>query len=106
MLWNRSVSLIGKVQTGKDTNGYPIYEDIKLENVPAYYQSVYGTEFYKSNQQGIKADIVIVLAAINYSGETVIVDEETQHQYQLIRKFEKEQNVELTVTDLGVVQSG
>lgn len=106
MLWNRSVTLIGKVQTGKDSDGFPIYEDSKLENVPAYYQSVYGTEFYRSNQQGIKADIMIVLASVNYSGETEIVDEETQHRYELIRKFENGLNVELTVTDLGVVQSG
>ena len=106
MLWNRSVTLIGKVQTGKDSDGFPIYDDTRLENVPAYYQSVYGNEFYTANQQGIKADLVIVIASVNYSGETVIEDEETNHRYELVRHFEKGPNMELTVTDLGVVQSG
>lgn len=106
MSWNKMVTLTGKVQTGKDPDGYPIYEPTSLTNVPAYFQSVYGSEFWNSNQQGVKADIVIVVATVNYSGETEITDEETGHQYKLIRHFEKGLNTELTVTDLGVPQDG
>lgn len=106
MIWNKVVTLTGKVQTGKDSDGYPIYEETSLENVPAYFKSVYGNEFYTANQQGIKADLVIVVATVNYSGETEITDEETSHKFELIRHYEVGLNTELTVTDLGVPQDG
>jgi head-tail adaptor len=101
LLFNKMVSLI-TVTKGKDADGYPTGTETKLEHIPAAYKSVYGNDFYASNAQGIKADVVVVIAAVNYSGETKLVDEENNHAFKVIRTFLDGLNLEITCTDLGV----
>ena len=103
MLFNKMVSLVGVTQ-GKDADGFPAEVETKLEHVPAAYKSVYGNDFFASNAQGIKSDVVVVIAAVNYSGEAKLIDEANSHVFKVIRTFQDGLNLELTVTDLGVVQ--
>lgn len=103
LLFNKVVTLVS-VMHEKDTDGFSKETESRFEHIPAAYQSVYGSEFYRANAQGIQTDLVVVLAEVNYSGETRIVDEETNHTFQVVRSFQNGLNVELTVTDLGVVQ--
>ena len=103
MLFNKMVALVGVTQ-GKDADGFPAEVETKLEHVPAAYKSVYGNDFFASNAQGIKSDVVVVIAAVNYSGETKLIDEANSHVFKVIRTFQDGLNLELTVTDLGVVQ--
>ena len=103
MLFNKMVSLVGVTQ-GKDADGFPAEVETKLEHVPAAYKSVYGNDFFASNAQEIKSDVVVVIAAVNYSGETKLIDEANSHVFKVIRTFQDGLNLELTVTDLGVVQ--
>ena len=103
MLFNKMVSLVG-VTKGKDADGFPAEIESKLEHVPAAYKSVYGNDFFASNAQGIKSDVVVVIAAVNYSGETKLIDEANSHVFKVIRTFQDGLNLELTVTDLGVPQ--
>ena len=103
MLFNKMDAHVGTTQ-GKDTDGFPAEVETKLEHVPAAYKSVYGNDFFASNAQGIKSDVVVVIAAVNYSGETKLIDEANSHVFKVIRTFQDGLNLELTVTDLGVVQ--
>lgn len=103
LLFNKMVALVGVTQ-GKDVDGFPTEIETKLEHVPAAYKSVYGNDFFASNAQGIKADVVVVIAAINYSGESKLIDEANDHAFKVIRTFQDGLNLELTVTDLGVSQ--
>lgn len=107
MEWNKFVTLIGDVAGGQDEQGFPIPPTLKkTENVLASFKSVRGNEFYTANAQGIMADIVVVINAINYGGEKELMDEETGKEYEVIRTYEVGQNIELTVTDLGVDSDG
>ena len=103
MLFNKMVALVGVTQ-GKDADGFPAEVETKLEHVPAAYKSVYGNDFFASNAQRIKSDEVVVIAAVNYSGETKLIDEANSHVFKVVRKFQDGLNLELTVTDLGVPQ--
>jgi len=103
LLFNKMVSLVGVAQV-KDADGFPAETETKLEHVPAAYKSVYGNDFFASNAQGIKADIVVVIAAVNYSGETKLIDESNSHAFKVIRTYQDGLDLELTVTDLGVAQ--
>lgn len=103
LLFNKMVTLIGVLHE-KGADGFSVEMDTRFEHIPAAYQSVYGSEFYRANAQGIQTDLTVVLAAVNYSGETKVIDEETKHTFQIVRVFYNGLNVELTVTDLGVVQ--
>ena len=107
MAWNKFITLIGEVAGGQDEQGFPIPPSQKLtENVLASFKSVRGSEFYTANAQGIMADIVVVINAVNYGGEKKLMDEETGKEYEVIRTYEVGQNIELTVTDLGVDSGG
>lgn len=103
LLFNKTVTLVRMART-KGEDGISSETETLFPHIPAAYQSVYGNEFYRANAQGIQTDFTVVLAAVNYSGETKIIDEETNHTYQVVRAFYNGLNVELTVTDLGVVQ--
>ena len=103
LLFNKIVTLIG-VSHDKGTDGFSAEANTRFEHIPASFQSVYGNEFYRANAQGIQTDLTVVLAAVNYSGETRVLDEETNHTFQVVRAFYNGLNVELTVTDLGVIQ--
>lgn len=107
MEWNKLITLIGETAGGQDEQGFPVPPSQKLtENVLASFKSVRGNEFYTANAQGIMADIVVVINAINYAGEKKLMDEETGKKYEIIRTYEVGQNIELTVTDLGVERNG
>lgn len=103
LLFNKMVSLVS-VSQAKGEDGFPEETETKLEHVPAAYKSVYGNDFFASNAQGIKSDVVVVIAAVNYSGETKLIDESNSHVFKVIRTFQDGLNLELTVTDLGVAQ--
>lgn len=103
LLYNKMVALVNTIRT-KDADGISSETETLFPHIPAAYQSVYGSEFYRANAQGIQTDLTVVLAAVNYSGEARIIDEETNHTFQVVRAFYIGLNVELTVTDLGVVQ--
>lgn len=103
LLFNKMVALVTITQN-KDADGNPAEAEAKLEHVPAAYKSVYGNDFFASNAQGIKSDVVVVIAAVNYSGETKLIDEATSHVFKVIRTFQNGLDLELTVTDLGVAQ--
>jgi hypothetical protein len=105
LLFNKSVTLVGTVRT-KDTDGFAVESEKLFTGIPAAYQSVYSNEFYSANMQGIKTDLMVVISDVNYSGETRVIDEETNHTFNVIRAYKNGFNVELTVTDLGVVQGG
>lgn len=107
MEWNKFVTLTGESESGQDADGFPIPPAPKLtENVLASFKSVRGNEFYTANAQGIMADIIVVINAVNYAGERKLMDEETGKKYEVIRTYEVGQNIELTVTDLGVERNG
>ncbi len=105
LLFNKSVTLVGTVRT-KDTDGFATESEKLFTGVPAAYQSVYSNEFYNATAQGIKTDLTVVIADVNYGGETRMIDEETNHTFGVVRSYKNGFNVELTVTDLGVVQGG
>jgi hypothetical protein len=102
-VFNKMITLIG-VAHEKDADGFSEETETRFEHIPAAFQSVYGNDFYRANAQGIQTDLVVVLADVNYSGETRILDEETNRTFQVVRAYHNSLNVELTVTDLGVVQ--
>ncbi len=103
LLFNKMVTLVHTIRA-KGVDGISSETETLFPHIPAAYQSVYGSEFYRANAQGIQTDLTVVLAAVNYSGETKVIDEESNHTFQVVRAFYNGLNVELTVTDLGVVR--
>jgi hypothetical protein len=105
LLFNKSVTLVDTARI-KDTDGFATETEKLFTRIPAAYQSVYSNEFYNATAQGIKTDLMIVIADVNYGGETRVIDEETNHTFSVVRSYKNGFNVELTVIDLGVIQGG
>lgn len=112
------MTLIAVSNDGKDPDGYPQEEEHSTE-VFANKQSVKRSEFYASMQTGVNAVSVFKTRVedfeyANYTAADGAVYEPTRvlhegRKYQIQRTYvdpKDPDQIELTCSDLGVVQSG
>lgn len=112
------MTLIAVSNDGKDPDGYPQEGEHSTE-VFANKQSVKRSEFYASMQAGVNAVSVFKTRIedfeyANYTAEDGVIYEPTRvlhegRKYQIQRTYvdpKDPDQIELTCSDLGVVQSG
>ena len=90
--------VLRKVTRTKDADGYDVKKTVSERNVFTERKSVTHTEFYEAMQIGIHADVIFILNAEEYDGETEIRFAGTT--YAVVRTYQTDiGNIELTCSE-------
>lgn len=99
MRWSDVIDLVG-VTVGKDADGFPTdpVENIR-SGIFANKMSAGSGEFYRAAQAGFTVNKVFEVRKIEYEDEKYL-DYEGE-RYEILRTFEKGENIELICLDRG-----
>ena len=98
--WNHVISLIS-YSKAKDKDGFEIMQEKISDPIPAEFESVTRAEEEHSKQLGYNADLMVKIMAIDYNGESTLLDVDTNKKYAIKRTYAiSSELLQLTVTDL------
>lgn len=97
-MWNKSVKILTGKETETDEDGFDTFKESYLENVPANFTTTTRNDQIIANQSGYSADQNIEIAACNYNGESVLIDEETGYRYEVKRTFQSDKSMNIILT--------
>lgn len=97
-MWNSSISLPDKKTINQDKEGFPeeIYEF--TEHIPANFTDVTRNDEALAAQKGYTVDRNIEILECNYSGQSWLVDENTQQIYDIRRTFKKDKSMYIVLS--------
>lgn len=99
--WINAITLVSKTST-KDSDGFPVDVETKVEHIPANFKSVSRAEEQHSNALGYKADLIVEMMLSSYSNEDSLIDENTGKRYAVKRTYvTTSELIELTCSDLS-----
>lgn len=105
--WDRQITLIAETEPDEKTNqngfGNPAIENKRT--VWCNKRSVSQGEYYKAQQNGIKAEMKIEIHTVDYEGEALVEFE--GKRYSVLKDFEPPDSdvIEITLTDLPTVRA-
>lgn len=76
--------LVRKIEDGEDRLGQPIMKEDTRE-IFVSSSSVNRNEFFSASKSGLTPEVVLITAAVNYSGEKSIIYEDVR--YSIYRTF-------------------
>lgn len=91
-MWNKSIKLVIGQVTKEDKEGFDTVTELYVEGVPANFRDLTRNDLIQANQSGYSADQNIEIMACNYSGEKLLIDEETGERYEVVRTFRKDRS--------------
>lgn len=97
--WRDVIDLISVDPDGVDGEGYPLPVETTRTGIFANKKSATSAEFYRASQAGFTVDRVFVVRDADYDGEKLIQHE--GDRYEVLRTYEKGENVELYCTTRG-----
>jgi hypothetical protein len=102
MRWDQTIKLINAVPGGTDSQGFPEPDTEIIHTCFAGRGSVGQSEFYKSAQSGMTAELKLTVRSVDY-GEETIVETEDGKRYKVLRNYVTKQGefTELTLSDLS-----
>lgn len=92
--WSDVISLIG-LEEGLNENGFPEIVEGEPREVFANRLEIYTNEHYQAKQSGINIQFKFEIRAVEYEGEEVV--EYNGERYNVERRFEKSEFIELTL---------
>ena len=99
--WTDAITLISYTST-KDSDGFDVDVENRVEHIPANFKSVTRKEEEHSNLLGYKADLIVELMKCNYSNQKTLMDESNGKKYSIQRTYSKNSElIELTCSDLS-----
>jgi len=99
--WVDAVTLVSITST-KDSDGFDVDVEHKVEHIVANFKSVSRAEELHSNSLGYKADLMVEMMLVNYSNESILIDEKSGKRYAIKRTYVKSPElIELTCSDLS-----
>jgi len=92
-----------RTERGTDGLGYPTTSGTRRRQVYAQLRSVGRSEFYQAHQAGIRAEVLAIVRAFDYEGETEA--EFNGRRFTVIRTFRCDRDrLELTLSDREQVE--
>ena len=92
--WSDVISLIA-LEEGLNENGFPEIVEGEPREVFANRLEIYTNEHYQAKQSGITIQFKFEIRAVEYEGEEVV--EYNGERYNVERRFEKSEFIELTL---------
>ena len=92
--WSDVISLI-RLEEGLNENGFPATVEGEPREVFANRLEIYTNEHYQAKQSGITIQYKFEVRAVEYEGEEVV--EYNGERYNVERRFEKSEFIELTL---------
>jgi hypothetical protein len=90
------VAYLISTQITEDDIGNQIEQEVRKE-VFCTVESISQTEFFQAAQNGLKAQLKVIMSEFDYSGETVV---EYQKRYSVYRTFlRNDERIELYLTE-------
>jgi hypothetical protein len=90
--WREVIDLVS-VTDGVNEKGFPEDVEVTRENIFANKKSAGSGEFYRAAQAGFTVDKVFEIRLADYEQEKVLVFE--GERYEVLRTYEKGENIEL-----------
>lgn len=99
-MWNKSISLpLRRLSPTVNEDGITQEETYQfLGGIPASFTDATRNDELITQQQGYTADQVVEIVACNYSGQSFLVDEATGDIYDIIRNFQKDKSMTVSLT--------
>lgn len=97
-MWDRTISLQGKTELVRDSEGYVTENITWISGIPASRRDVTRTDEIIAAQDGYTADAVYRIAAICYSGQKCLKDEADGEPYDIQRTFRGDKKMYIDLT--------
>lgn len=97
-MWNKSISILAKVNVETDKDGYDIESKEWMEGIPANFKDTTRQDSIVANQMGYSADQNIEVVAANYNGQRIIRDEEDGTEYEVKRVYHPDKSMNILLT--------
>jgi hypothetical protein len=102
MRWDETIKLIKSIPGGTDSQGFPEPDTEISHTAFAGRASVGQSEFYKSAQAGMTAELKLTVRSVDFGSETVVETADGK-RYKVLRTYVTKQGefTELTLSDLS-----